>query len=1064
MRFTPGRVWIAALVLGLLSATLTLVQTAQAQCIAESRSDFCTNAYGLTGGISPIGARISSPDGENPAIEEASLPAAGALVYADYVLLEQRARMLLGKAVGMRESISPYKENNDFEAHLRQLDFRAGWENQEYGGAKPGYTSATTFAQLVAQLEADLTEARDLYAFLAVFGPESRFRADSAYISAGGDASLCGATDKEDPNPQSNPAVPTVSPPVIDWCNFQARLLQSVREVAYVRMIVGQEFMVDALGVNFSGEFVGGEEFVKDELAQLRAALHQFEQAETFLTDGIKTVVGNGCVIADFYTEVEWALLTQAAARQGTAQYHIATRESYLNIDGQQTISQAQAVAQDTLRQSANDAHLKLIGLAGLGAPVATHCAIGTRPGGELLAEIALNQLETVRGSQEMAAGLNIFGYDTTMTPARPYISSSPRNCDTLAQGDRGLWDEAWCSAKLAEALQVRQENTKRAFDTSQEKLNEAIDKIRQGLDLTIFNVAGCSHTGDDEAFFACTRKQIDESRECWRLARIDPAVDARTLSPPAKYPNFDVCMIPETAGGNIKDNTDTYTALSQLRSDFLAFQAIQKSAENINKQIQNSNDANATVTAWLGTAGGAETAARVSQAALDAFACVGDPLTQVFTLGSQAAVCTGLGATNGVLQGIAGAMSTAADVEIANAENTKEIKNLLLQMSELLIDGQSARQAFLATQSDVGGLIDLLERNLVEAERQRAYFATSPANDPSFRIVRDSARIELAAALERAARISYLAARRAEYEYADSLAAYNFAISDIYRARTAQDIMQYLSRLESITSNLPGSATRNITAIDVNISVAQDILLLTDDLLRSEGFTTPEAITAERTRRFREWVAANTVRNDFTDPRDMKPVLRFSFSTSLLSGGLFSNVFSQGYNNHWLLKLSGIDTPIKGSNGVSINLVSDEINLSHRKVVMTQGGTVHMSSLDGCVFDYRLIAPINLLGREWPKTQNAESVTAVFNANVNDSHAYTENGYRTPGFDGQAISATDWEIIVFAGTPQTSLGLPDMDLQQLTDIQLKLSVVYASRSDSYQGPPPAPDCARVDY
>ena len=130
----------------------------------------------------------------------------------------------------------------------------------------------------------------------------------------------------------------------------------------------------------------------------------------------------------------------------------------------------------------------------------------------------------------------------------------------------------------------------------------------------------------------------------------------------------------------------------------------------------------------------------------------------------------------------------------------------------------------------------------------------------------------------------------------------------------------------------------------------------------------------------------------------------------------------------------------------------------------MTQGGTVHMSSFAGCVFDYRLIAPAKLLGSEWPESQKADSVTAIFNANVNDSHAYSENGYRTPGFEGQAISATDWEIIIFAGTPQSSLGLPDMDLQRLTDIQLNLSVTYASRSNDYEGPPPASACARIDY
>ncbi|MEZ4672819.1 MAG: hypothetical protein R2932_01070 [Caldilineaceae bacterium] len=66
------------------------------------------------------------------------------------------------------------------------------------------------------------------------------------------------------------------------------------------------------------------------------------------------------------------------------------------------------------------------------------------------------------------------------------------------------------------------------------------------------------------------------------------------------------------------------------------------------------------------------------------------------------------------------------------------------------------------------------------------------PANDPSYRLV-DSRRLQLATQLEIAARLSYLAARRAEYEYTARLSANNFRVSDIYRARLADDILKFL-------------------------------------------------------------------------------------------------------------------------------------------------------------------------------------------------------------------------------------------------------------------------------
>ncbi|MEZ4681282.1 MAG: hypothetical protein R2932_44415 [Caldilineaceae bacterium] len=78
--------------------------------------------------------------------------------------------------------------------------------------------------------------------------------------------------------------------PVIDWCNFTARLRQSVREAAYLRMIFGQQFMVDALGLHFSaGALIGGENFVRQEVAKLEAAENQFDLAEQTLRRRLTT-------------------------------------------------------------------------------------------------------------------------------------------------------------------------------------------------------------------------------------------------------------------------------------------------------------------------------------------------------------------------------------------------------------------------------------------------------------------------------------------------------------------------------------------------------------------------------------------------------------------------------------------------------------------------------------------------------------------------------------------------------------------------------------------------------
>ena len=184
---------------------------------------------------------------------------------------------------------------------------------------------------------------------------------------------------------------------------------------------------------------------------------------------------------------------------------------------------------------------------------------------------------------------------------------------------------------------------------------------------------------------------------------------------------------------------------------------------------------------------------------------------------------------------------------------------------------------------------------------------------------------------------------------------------------------------MKSTTDSLAaGTSSSAINTSDFTISVAQQVLNLTDEALAREGFVTPEAAQAERVRRFRLWVSQNTVANDFEPPFDGKPVLRFSLTTSLLDGGVFSNVIQQGFDRYWLLKMAGIGDPKPSSTGLSVNLLTDENGLSYRTMNIKQGGVAHLRSQSGCVFDYRLMPPAVLMGLEWPSNQPPEQATAV--------------------------------------------------------------------------------------
>ena len=210
------------------------------------------------------------------------------------------------------------------------------------------------------------------------------------------------------------------------------------------------------------------------------------------------------------------------------------------------------------------------------------------------------------------------------------------------------------------------------------------------------------------------------------------------------------------------------------------------------------------------------------------------------------------------------------------------------------------------------------------------------------------------------------------------------------------------------------------------------------------------DAARAERIRRFREWVAEHTETGT-----DGKPVLVFSISTSPADNGVFSNVIAQGYDRFWLHKVAGIGQPKPASNGFGMNLITSEAGgLRYRRVAVTQSGVVHLKARSGCIFEYRLIHPAALLGLEWPGGQPCDEATATFRAGISG-----ENGTRTAAFLGRPVSATDWQVVVYAGAPE--LGLPDMDLQQLEDIELVFDSTHASRTP---GAPDPSECIRIDY
>ena len=1032
----PRRYRFAAAGLALVLGLALGAGVVHAACGTSNLDDFCSATFGATGGPSTMGIIIpdSAPTKNN--VDQSNLLSAGPLLYVDFKTLESEARTLLDRSMKFRQDISPYRGDNSFNDLVRHFDENSGF-SATYTDQQMGQLSLQDRIDIA---DADLLRARDIYGVLAVYAPAARFYLDDGANqgSPGADYknSLC--AKPEDPAPADPTHSGQVLEPIIDSCNFPARLRQAVREAAYLRMIFAQQFMVDALGLHFSaGSLIGGETFVRQEVAKLQAAQYQYQLAQQGLTSALGVRLGSGCYVSDFYTQVEWSLLSRAADGELNAAHNIGTRLSYLDINTVSDVPRAQKSAFNTYRIGSTEAYVKMIGLAGqavLNNDQGAGCnAFGARPDGALVSEMTLTMLDTRRAATEMRDGRNIFGFDLRFTPARTYHTA-------FGSTDKGLWEQAQDAANLALQIQQQTESAERAFDLNQQDLTKAILATNNHVDNDVQKEAGCDLQGfaNDEEWYACVDDMIQHTQEC------DPQDDA----------TFDACMQrttdgqpPRVDGSNLLILvSDMRTARLNLRIAWLGVEAAIKKRDNIVDRASAETIRNIKVKNAINTGATESSVIEAISAA-----------AQIIDVTSVGEVTFHPGAViDAALRPAAILRQAAHDIEIEDANSEAVVRNLFYDMAEAQGEIDIAAQQYQSMLTEFNGVVGQTQHDVFQSKREHAYTASLPANDPSYRLVRDSRRLELAAQLEIAARLSYLAARRAEYEYTARLSASNFRISDIYRARTADDILKFLQNLDNAVSNLPGGVRdADTNQSDLTISVAQHILGLTDQYLKGQGVADANLQT-ERSKRFRQWVAQNTYLGS-----DGKPTMVFSFTTSSAVNGIISRVVTQDYGFFWLHNVGGIGQPKATSNGFGINVVTDQPgSLGYRLVRVTQSGEVGLTSFAGCLFDYRLIPPAVLMGLEFPFGQPTDQVTGVFSGDINGVHGNVTPGYSTPAFLGRPLASNGWQVVINGGSPNGIL--PDLDLQQLTDIELKISTTYASRTSNTL--PSASQCVQADY
>jgi hypothetical protein len=210
--------WLVSILIGMVVGLAFLFRVSLGasiqSCEPPQPGDPCAESpnFQLSGAsILPVAGYGVSAAGS---VDYPQLPVDGPLTFVDLKSLEQQAFALLADHKSFRQAISPYQEAQGFEDLVRSFDEPDG--NNATGFDK--IVNGKTVRQRLESADAELRQARDLYAYLAVYADAAQFRADPDYITP------CAAPDD-----------PTAG--VVDRCNFSARLRESVRELAFLHTI-----------------------------------------------------------------------------------------------------------------------------------------------------------------------------------------------------------------------------------------------------------------------------------------------------------------------------------------------------------------------------------------------------------------------------------------------------------------------------------------------------------------------------------------------------------------------------------------------------------------------------------------------------------------------------------------------------------------------------------------------------------------------------------------------------------------------------------------------------------
>jgi uncharacterized repeat protein (TIGR01451 family) len=775
--------------------------------------------------------------------------------------------------------------------------------------------------------------------------------------------------------------------------------LDAAREIANIHLIFGNEFLVDATDYRFSaGAIPNAEEIISTEISELEQAAQQFELAMDILSYAFTTPLNGRILYAwqephylgEYFGEREFETFGVASGRLVTTLGEIAARYRQLGQD-----EKALAIYNEAFTTQ----YLLTLALAqDASERNADYLTNGSWD--------MLNNLARMRAqAQAIQDGLNPFGYGAEYVPLHAY--------DTLRAKALELWGYAGSDEQDARTAQ-------REFDTNYTELVGQLADLTGKYDDQLLELCGPPNEHGNNGYEYCNGGLMKENYHDWMAARL--RVELAQLR--VQNVVSQTIIEQERSGGVINVTLGTADAVS---AELLA-KGVEASEKTVNTTVESTEDrsykgaegrvrayakAECTVsTKNLGTGSGCSATAGVevsgegwlgeewSTLNVDSTETVYDP---------EAEALAQFDANIAYLEAL-------RDAGIEGANSEAAIRNLLLRQAELMQEIKIAVEEQKKLADEHNHLLQKFNYLLNQRQQAEQRMVDSYLNNPAYRIVRDNLTVQAAESVDLAAQYAFLAARAAEYDFVTEFP----GVGDIFKVRTARDVRNFLTALDGwyLAVDRPGQLNR----YPYTISLAKDILGLTDQNLDPDGSLSPQQIAQLRYTQFQGFLQQNILENG---------TLKFQFVTSLDHKIMPTQyLFSP---NIWNNRIAGLDEPLAGAQGVGVNILTHQSGIVYRpEVVLTHGGHAAYRTYDcdsegrNCVIKRYDPGPSMPVGYQVPAGLNPVNTTVVIKPQINGA-----GGERNGGLVNLSVAATGWTFRI----PGDSLG--DLDLSQVEDIQL---------------------------